>query len=89
MLSERLSLSLDVQQGCSSVLTELNDEVEVVDDDVAILGEIAEEFTISEIKSDVVDGGDEITDPVGRSLDESVQEVHGFTEILWEDSSES
>ena len=41
----------------------MDDEVEVVDDDVTVLGGGTEEFSISEVKTDVINGGDKEAHP--------------------------
>jgi len=64
-----------------SVSSELNDEIEIIDDDVAVLGSLAHDITISKIKTDVVHGSDEVANPVSRSLDESIHQSHGSLKI--------
>lgn len=41
----------------------MDNEVEIVDDDVTVLGGGTEEFTITEIETDVINGGDQESEP--------------------------
>ena len=55
--------------GCSQSRSETHDQVHVVDGNIAILGGCAEVFGITEIFTEEVDGGDQITEPITSSGD--------------------
>jgi len=55
----------------------LDNVVNVVDDDVTVLGGGTEEFSISEVETNVINGSNEEAHPTGGTLDESVHEFQG------------
>ena len=73
----------DRQTTSSGVLTEGNGVVEVVDDDVTVLGSLAEVVSITEFKTEVVSSTDGIADPVTSSEEEVVGKSEGDGEV-WE-----
>ena len=62
-------------------MTEGDDHIEPVDDDVAVLGGSAEVLGVSEVETEVVDSSNDVSDPTARALQELVTKVEGLREI--------
>ena len=91
-----IKLSLHAQQvdgfGSSSVFSSLSEGKELIEDTNSegnVLGSKAEVLSVSELKSEVVGGGHEVTNPSTGSEDTIPGVVDGLTEGLWEDSGVS
>ena len=65
----------------SSILPERDSKVEIVNDNVAILGGLAKILAVTELKTEVVGSADSVTDPVTGSEQEVVGESEGNGEI--------
>ena len=65
----------------SSILPERDSKVEIVNDNVAVLGGLAKILAVTELKTEVVGSADSVTDPVTGSEQEVVGESEGNGEI--------
>lgn len=65
----------------------LEERVEDTDGNIDVTGDLAEDIGVAELKSEVVGGGHEVTNPSTGSEDTIPSVVHGFTESHWEDGS--
>ena len=81
LLSRRCSLDIFVGTG------EVNEELESLDGDVGVSGDLTEDRTVSVLKSEVVNSSPEEPDPAGPGLDELEEEVHGESEVLGKEFS--
>lgn len=62
-------------------LAEGDDDVEPVDDDVTVLGGSAEVLGVAEVKTEVVDSGNDVSDPTTGSLQELVTQIECSGEV--------
>ena len=60
--------------------------IEDADGDIDVSGSLAEVLSISELETEVVGGGHDVSNPSTSSEDTIPSVVDGFTEGLWEDS---
>lgn len=69
--------------GCSALegSSESDNNVEPVDDDVAILHSLAEVLSVSEVEAEEVNGGDNVSNPTTSTLQKLIGKFDGLSEI--------